>query len=281
MKNRKTLTRSLSIALMISVLLSISSCNSNSAEPTGSVTDSSIATTESEESEKASKETEPEITTTTTAETPATYENNQYYSLEKTSSFVSSSYSGDTINIVHKVKAKTTCSIEVTAIAYDENNDVLDKSTDDVTLVKNEYNFFLFQFKDVDAKEFKNANVEFSSSLEYDFTNTIRAEDYDITQQIGTYESPFEVIMTKFNKKKDKFYLSVEFQKGYLDSFDKFRILFYKGDDIVGCEDGYFNIYAEGLKKAGDKDVIEMSIPESAKDFDNIEFFFDPAIYPF
>ena len=290
MKIKKLLTKALGVTLIMSISLPIASCSSGSPETIGSSVDTTESTTETSEittQEESMAENTEEITsttteaTTTTAETTATYENNQYYSLEDSGSFVEKRYSGDVINIIHKVKANVTCSIEASAIAYDENGDVLDKVTDEVTLVKDEYNFFLFQFKDISVKEFKKATIEYSSAIKYDLSETTRAVDYDLTQQIGTFDSPFEVIMTKFSKKKDKFYLSLEFQKGYLDYFDKFKILFYKGDKIVGCEDGYFNIYAEGLKKAGDKDVVKMSIPESAKKFDKIEFFFEPQIYPF
>ena len=283
----------ISLLLTASMLCMTAACSSGNAEETvGTSTEGEITST----SDQATVTTTTEATTTSateasttttiqttsssentsdvtaeTSETKSAYEENDYYSLVETGSF--KTYYNQ---VVHKVKAKTTCRVEVTALAYDSNGDIIDKTSDDVVLVKGQYSCFHFTFSDLSDKEFKNAVIEYSAVLKRDLTDTLLAVDYEISASLGN-KNIFEVDLVKYNSKKNSLYLTFEYTRGDMGIFDQFRIIFYKGDKIVGYEDGYFNVYADGLKNVGDKDVAEIRIPSSAKKYDRIEYIYAPS----
>lgn len=74
------------------------------------------------------------------------------------------------------------------------------------------------------------------------------------------------VEMVQYNMSGDDLYVTFEQTGDELGSFAKFKLLFYKGDQIVDTEDGYFNIYAENLNGKGSTDVA--SIWVYGTDFD-------------
>lgn len=271
----------ISLLLTVSMLCITAACSSgNTEEETSETTTETEATTTTVEATTTEATTTIQTTsspadtsdvTVETSETRSAYEENDYYSLVETGSF--KTYHNQ---VVHKVKAKATCRIEVTALAYDSNGDIIDKTSDDVVLVKGQYSCFHFTFSDLSDKEFKNATIEYSAVLKRDLTDTLRAVDYEIFTSLGD-DNIFEVALVKHNSKKNSLYLTFEYTRGDMSVFDEFRILFYKGDKIIGYEDGYFSVYADGLKNVGDKDVAEISIPSSAKKYDRIEYIYVPS----
>ncbi len=90
----------------------------------------------------AEKEQEP--TTEETIDTSNdTYESNSYYDVVETGAFKNSI--GTTV-IVDKVLAKQTGSLEATMIAYAADGTVIGKSSSDIYVTKDKYNYFRYSF---------------------------------------------------------------------------------------------------------------------------------------
>ena len=201
--------------------------------------------------------------TTTEAETSApdepaeekvenTYEHNEYYDIVETSSFQNSI--GTTI-VIHKVLAKKNVSVSATLLAYASDGSVIGKSSDDITLTEGKYNFFRYSFDgDVSSAQIQ--------------ANAQAKKDSFMTGERNAVE------MVQYNMSGDDLYVTFEQTGDELGSFAKFKLLFYKGDQIVDTEDGYFNIYAENLNGKGSTDVA--SIWVYGTDFDRIEYVYEP-----
>ena len=82
------------------------------------------------------------------------------------------------------------------------------------------------------------------------------------------------VEMVKYQIDGHSLYITFKQVVDELGSFAKFKLLYYKGDKIVGTEDGYFNISAENLNGNGSTDVAELWILEG--EFDKVEYVFEP-----
>lgn len=80
--------------------------------------------------------------------------------------------------------------------------------------------------------------------------------------------------MVQYNMSGDDLYVTFEQTGDELGSFAKFKLLFYKGDQIVDTEDGYFSTYAENLNGNGATDVAK--IWAYGTDYDRIEYIFEP-----
>lgn len=181
-----------------------------------------------------------------------TYEHNEYYDIVETSSFQNSI--GTTI-VIHKVLAKKNVSVSATLLAYASDGSVIGKSSDDITLTEGKYNFFRYSF-DGDVSS---ANIQ---------ANAQAKKDSFMTGERNAVE------MVQYNMSGDDLYVTFEQTGDELGSFAKFKLLFYKGDQIVDTEDGYFNIYAENLNGKGSTDVA--SIWVYGTDFDRIEYVYEP-----
>ena len=181
-----------------------------------------------------------------------TYEHNEYYDIVETSSFQNSI--GTTI-VIHKVLAKKNVSVSATLLAYASDGSVIGKSSDDITLTEGKYNFFRYSF-DGDVSS---AKIQ---------ANAQAKNDSFMTGERNAVE------MVQYNMSGDDLYVTFEQTGDELGSFAKFKLLFYKGDQIVDTEDGYFNIYAENLNGKGSTDVA--SIWVYGTDFDRIEYVYEP-----
>ena len=184
--------------------------------------------------------------------TENTYEHNEYYDIVETSSFQNSI--GTTI-VIHKVLAKKDVSVSATLLAYGSDGSVIGKSSDDITLTEGKYNFFRYPF-DGDVSS---AKIQ---------ANAQAKKDSFMTGERNAVE------MVQYNMSGDDLYVTFEQTGDELGSFAKFKLLFYKGDQIVNTEDGYFNIYAENLNGKGSTDVA--SIWVYGTDFDRIEYVYEP-----
>ncbi len=206
-----------------------------------------------ETAEGGEPETEP-ITETeaATADTSNdTYESNSYYDVVETGVFKNSI--GSTI-IVDKVLAKQTGGLEATIIAYAADGSVVGKSTSDIYVTKDKYNFFRFSFDaDVSGATFDKTVKTYNSYLEGDVN---------------------AVEMVTYNQSEDDLYITFKQVSENLGSFAQFKLLFYKDNKIVDTEDGYFSIYAENLNGKDTTDVA--SIWVWGTDYDRIEYFFEP-----
>ena len=236
------------------------------------ITDDTVTYSKPKETTAATTTAKPKTTTTATttakeetteAETSApdepaeekaenTYEHNEYYDIVETSSFQNSI--GTTI-VIHKVLAKKNVSVSATLLAYASDGSVIGKSSDDITLTEGKYNFFRYSFDgDVSSAQIQ--------------ANAQAKKDSFMTGERNAVE------MVQYNMSGDDLYVTFEQTGDELGSFAKFKLLFYKGDQIVDTEDGYFNIYAENLNGKGSTDVA--SIWVYGTDFDRIEYVYEP-----
>ena len=181
-----------------------------------------------------------------------TYEHNEYYDIVETSSFQNSI--GTTI-VIHKVLAKKNVSVSATLLAYASDGSVLGKSSDDIVLTAGQNNFFRYSF-DGDVSS---AKIQ---------ANAQAKNDSFMTGERNAVE------MVQYNMSGDDLYVTFEQTGDELGSFAKFKLLFYKGDQIVDTEDGYFSTYAENLNGNGATDVAK--IWAYGTDYDRIEYIFEP-----
>ena len=204
--------------------------------------------------ETSKKETEAAKDTKTQDEEKSnnTYDKNEYYDIVEVSGWVNSI--GDTV-IVHKVKAKKNVGISASIIAYAEDGSVIGKSSDDITLTEGEYNYFSYYF-DGDISD---AKFKYSASAKKD--NIMSGE-----------RSAVE--MEQYDKTEDNLYITFRQVKDEIGPFAKFKLLLYKGDKIVGAEDGYFSTYADNLNGKDSTDVAELWV--YGIDFDRVEYIFEP-----
>lgn len=181
-----------------------------------------------------------------------TYEHNEYYDIVETSSFQNSI--GTTI-VIHKVLAKKNVSVSATLLAYASDGSVLGKSSNDIVLTAGQNNFFRYSF-DGDVSS---AKIQ---------ANAQAKNDSFMTGERNAVE------MVQYNMSGDDLYVTFEQTGDELGSFAKFKLLFYKGDQIVDTEDGYFSTYAENLNGNGATDVAKTWA--YGTDYDRIEYIFEP-----
>ncbi|MBP0954022.1 MAG: hypothetical protein J6M90_00100 [Oscillospiraceae bacterium] len=201
----------------------------------------------------AAAESEPSPAETSPGEEAEnSYEHNQYYDLVETSSYKDSI--GYTI-VIHKVLAKKDATVSATLLAYAADGSVIGKSSDKITLTEGRYNFFRYSFDgDVSGADIQaNANAK-----DYSFNTGERNA----------------VEMMKYNQSGDDLYITFEQTGDELGAFAQFKLLLYKGDKIVGTEEGFFSISAENLNGKGTTDVA--SIWVYGTDFDRVEYVYEP-----
>jgi hypothetical protein len=226
--------------------VTVSSAESVSEAETSATTETTAATeevtaTETEASEESVADTADE-----------SYEENSYYDIVDTATLTDSI--GDTV-IIHKVMAKQDVSLEATLIAYAEDGSVIDKTSDDITLTEGEYNYFSYYFE----SDVSNADIQAQ----------IKASDYSFGE--GDRDA---VEMVQYNVSDGDLYVTFKQVSDNLGSFAKFKLLFYKGDEIVDAEYGYFDVDAENLCGKDTTDVAEIWVYDV--DFDSVEYIFEP-----
>ena len=248
-----------SALLVFVILLSFSACGlaglmSNNKQNT---TYTTPRTTKSSSSTSKPKPTTPKPTAAPT-EPPSvdisgdSYEHNEYYDIVETALFKNSI--GYSI-IVHKVLAKKDASVASTMLAYDSEENVIGKSSDEIVLTKDKYNFFRYSF-------------------EADVANTTTAVSAKIESDSYLVGPRNAVEMEKYNLSGTDLYITLNQVSDKLGSFAKFKLLYYKNDQIIDTDEGYFSIYAENLTGKGSTDVA--SIWAYGIDFDRIEYIFEP-----
>ena len=156
---------------------------------------------------------------------------------------------------IEESMSKKNVSVSATLLAYASDGSVIGKSSDDITLTEGKYNFFRYSFDgDVSSAQIQ--------------ANAQAKNDSFMTGERNAVE------MVQYNMSGEDLYVTFEQTGDELGSFAKFKLLFYKGDQIVDTEDGYFNIYAENLNGKGSTDVA--SIWVYGIDYDRIEYIFEP-----
>jgi len=224
-------------------------------------------TTQPEKTEKIPESTKEQTKTTiieTTTAEPVTeaptepkiedsYQSNEYYDIVETASYVNSI--GDTI-LIHKVLAKQNVSVDSSIIAYSPEGNVIGKSTDDIVLTEGQYNYFRYSFE----SDISNADLQAKANAKK--TSSFGEGDRNAVE------------MVQYDRAEDDLFITFKQVSDNMGKFSKFKILFYKNDQIVDCDDGYFSIYAENLNGKDTTDVA--SIWAYGIDFDRIEYIFEP-----
>ncbi len=218
-------------------------------ETTAAATEKPKTTTKVKETEKDESKTE-----TSVSDEPAeenTYEHNKYYDIVETASFQNSI--GHDI-IIQKILAKENATISGTLLAYAEDGSVIGKSSDDIVLTKGQYNFFRYSFEN----DISNASIQ---------TNAKTKNDSFMAGERNAVE------MVQYNQTGDNLYITFEQISDEMGTLAKFKLLFYKDDQIVDTKDCFFSTYAENLDGKGYIDVAEIWTYDI--DFDRIEYVFD------
>lgn len=193
------------------------------------------------------------VTTTVqpTTENDQTYEHNRYYDIVETDAY--QNILGHVV-VIQKVLAKQDVSVNGTIIAYAQDGSVLGKSSDTITLTAGQYNYYRYTF-DADLAD---AAFVRSAKLTTDYMTGARNA----------------VELVQYNVSGNYLYLTLRQLDDDLGTFAKYKILFYKDNQLVDNEIGYLSVYAGNLNGKDSTDVIE--IPVWGKNFDRIEVMFEP-----
>lgn len=256
-KRRSTMKKSRTIAatlMCISVFVSLCSCLDTGTQvetiKSPDPVTTAAATTESAKTTAATTTeapTEPE----TEPETEGTYESNKYYDITETASYVRYGYT----SLIYKVLAKKDVTVDATVIAYADDGSVIGKSTDSITLTEGEANFFRFGFdNDISTAQLQ-VQVNFK-------TDSFMAGERKAVE------------MVQYNRSGEDLYITFKQTGNKVGSFAKFKLLFYKDDEIVDTDNGYFDVYAENLNGKDTTDVAKIWVYNA--DFDRIEYVFEP-----
>ena len=179
------------------------------------------------------------------------YYHNDYYDVVEVATY-SNSY-GDQI-LIQKVIAKKDAIIDGTILVFDKNEDVIGKETSDMRLIAGQANFYRYTF-DTDISD---------ATFQMKYTTSDVSKKYEIG-----------VEMVKYNVSGDTLYVTFKQLCDKLDSFSKFKFLFYKDGNVVGSvPSSFFDIYAKNLNEKNAVDVVELGV--NGVDFDTVEYYFEP-----
>lgn len=183
--------------------------------------------------------------TTKPTEVPVyTYEDNPYFEVVERYTF--GSYIFD--KVLGKADNKK---IEASMLVYDDEGDVIDKCSGEITVNSGCYNYIRYN---MDVTEYDHYDISFKASSSW------RGGDADAVK------------MVKYKVVGKNVMVTLE-QVGEIGSFSQFKLLFLKDGKIVDYEEWYFDIKAKGLNGKGTTDVAEISCN---KEFDTIEYFYEP-----
>lgn len=177
-----------------------------------------------------------------------TYESNQYFDVVDSYTYKNGKYTYIIDKIIGKQNNKH---IDLTMLIYDKNGDVVDKCTPDVIVNNGQYNFITYY---IEADDYDHHSISYTASSSWHGGD------------------PDSVKMVKYSKKNSKVLITFE-QTGEIGSFAEFKLLFFKGDELVYSGSWYFDVYVKQLNGVGSVDVAELSI---SKDFDTIEYYYGP-----
>lgn len=182
-----------------------------------------------------------------------TFEHNSYYDIVEEARTVG--ILGNTV-IYQKVMAKRDVTIEATLIAYDSNQNVIGKSTDSIILTKGKTNYFRFYF----SEDISTAAIQSSAIAK------------EVSFLVGERNA---VEMVAYNQSGSYLYITLKQTENDIGSFAKFKILYYKNNEIIGDDYGYLSLQAQNLNGKGSTDVVKV-LNYNYMDFDKIEFIYEP-----
>ena len=159
--------------------------------------------------------------------------------------------------LVHKVLAKKNITIKATITATSGDN--IKEDSDEIILTAGQYNYFEYYLGKDYPKDFDlDAQIEAEADTSY----------------LGDRNA---VEVVKYNKCDDYLYITVKQVSERLGSSAKYKILYYKNNQIVDTDYSYFSNSASGLRGKGSTDVEDVWI--YGIDFDRFEFIFEPTSY--
>ena len=156
--------------------------------------------------------------------------------------------------LVYVVEAKNTTQAEAKLVITGKNGDILDTCEDTIALTKGKTNYFRL----VTEGKYINSDNEYKMTASSSSSFWSGAED--------------AVEIVKYNQSDKTLYITVKQTKEDLGGFAQLKMLFFNGDKLVNTEECYYSVYADGLKKKGDEDIISIRVTES---YTNIDFFFE------
>ena len=179
-------------------------------------------------------------------------EANDYYDIIDYGAYVDSlGYQHGIVKVLGKENVRA-CG---TIILYDEAGNIVEKSDDEIVLTKGEENFFEFTF-------------------EHDISN-LESEERVIFKEDSFFNGERNgVEMVQYNQSGENLYIAFKQNVDELGGFEKFKILLYNGDKLVGSEIGFFNVYTDNLLGKGSTDIAELWV--WGTDFDRIEYYYEP-----
>ncbi len=213
-----------------------------------------------EESSEEEKETEPEETEPpeTEPEEEQTLENNNYFVGLETLNYPL----GSGGVMIVKVRGKQNCKAKLELTLFGEDDRVLTILDDTITLTEGEENYFSYVL-DPDSLSLEDGE---KWRLESSFTAT---EDFTPEGQRKAVE------LENYNMSGDNLYLTFKQTGDEVGYLSKFKLLFYKDDQLIHSDDEYFCMYVDGLVNKGDTDIAELYMYRG-KDFDRLEYFYEP-----
>lgn len=263
------LKRSLSF-LTAAVMLTLCACGAqeedqpppppSSQQSVEKVEETEESVEESSEEEKET-ETEPEETEPKEEEVPEeeqTLENNNYFVGLETLSYPL----GDCSMMIVKVRGKQNCEAKLELTLFGEDDRVLTILDDTITLTEGKENYFSYV---LDPNSVSLEDGE-KWRLESSFTAT---EDLTLEGERNAVE------LEKYNMSGKNLYMTFKQTGDKVGYLSKFKLLFYKDDQLIHSDEGRFSEYADGLVNKGDTDIAELYM-YSGEDFDRLEYFYEP-----
>ena len=261
MEKKQHFLKALICSLALCTVISLCGCGLATSNKAGEQTKpSTISSEDSNKNESITTNESSETKDTSNSQssvrennsTDSNFEHNEYYDVVDT--FTSVDMIGAT-TIIYKIQAKQDVSIESSVLAFDSDGNVIGKSTDDIILTNGKSNYFKYYF-------------------DTDITNAKLQPNMEVKNDSFLSGKRNAVEMVKYNLSEDNLFVTFKQVTDKIGTFAKFKLLFYKGDKIVGAEDGYFSTYAKNLKEKDSTDVA--SIWVFGIDFDNVEYIFEP-----
>lgn len=249
-KQSSTIGNIIAVLILIFIIIPMmKGCFAAMTRDSSTTSNNSTIQSERKSSEVAPQENATEETVEETDTIDESYESNQYFDIVEQAMYTNSI--GDTV-VIDKVLAKQSADIESTIIINDAEGNVIGKDSETITLTEGAYNFF-----------------------EYHFDGDVTSDTFNITlRKTNTYlkkGEPNGAELTAYNQSENTLYLTFKQNCDDLGAA-QYKILFYKGDQIVRADSGHFMINAKNLTGKDTTDVVEMLV--YGVDYDRIEYIY-------
>lgn len=161
------------------------------------------------------------------------YKNNDFYEVVQTDTYFDDFGNRVVIDVVY---GKENCTVKARADAKNEYGATVDTATDELDIVKDEYNFFKYTFTNSDSAK------------------TIRKGVDSVTT------NEFKKCINVVEKYKNGDFLSVILEQidAPIDLYSKIKVVFYSGERIVYEYDNYICIVANDLRGLNQTCIVDI-----------------------